>query len=235
MELINDSVIQSFPLDAFNKRWPFPWHNFHEFLTPEGFSQLYAEFPSLEFFEYHENLSRGSGQRPHNRYYLAYQKSIYKKDDQMGGIVTSEALTPSWQQFIHELETNKNYQDLMHRILGNQPFEMRYAWHAGMSTNEVSPHCDNISKIATHIFYFNTSEDWNMEWGGALIVLGDKLTPVQNPDFKDFMTSTPIKILDNHSFLFKNTPNAWHGVKALKSPEGKYRRLFNVIFEAKDS
>jgi hypothetical protein len=35
----------------------------------------------------------------------------------------------------------------------------------------------------------------------------------------------------DHSFLFKNTPNAWHGVSALTCPTGSYRRLFNIIFE----
>lgn len=233
MNLINEAMIQNFSMETFMKKWPFPWQNFHEFLTPEGFSQLYAEFPSLELFEYHENLLRGMGQRPHNRYYLAYEKSIYKKDASQGaGIITSDELSPTWQKFIHELETNEGYQKIIREILNNQKFYMRYAWHAGIATNEVSPHMDDHNKLATHIFYFNTSDDWNMDWGGALLLLGDKISSSGNPDFKDFITSTSIKILDNHSFLFKNTRNAWHGVKALKSPPGKYRRLFNVIFNA---
>jgi hypothetical protein len=37
--------------------------------------------------------------------------------------------------------------------------------------------------------------------------------------------------VDNHSFLFRNTPDAWHGASALTCPPGSYRRLFNVIFE----
>ncbi|CCB85052.1 MULTISPECIES: hypothetical protein [Parachlamydia] len=231
MELINESVIRSFPLESFLKRWPFPWHNFHEFLTEESFKQLHDEFPPLELFEYHENLARGKNQRPHNRYYLAYEKSKYSEDKEKVGAIHAEFLSPTWQKFLHEIETNAPYQNLMKQILGEQRYQIRYAWHMGISTNEVSPHCDNASKVATHIFYFNTSEDWDLAWGGALLVLGDKLTPNQNPDFQDFMTSTPINFLDNYSFLFKNTPNAWHGVKALKSPPGKYRRLFNVIYD----
>ena len=37
--------------------------------------------------------------------------------------------------------------------------------------------------------------------------------------------------MDNDSFLFKNPPCACHGTQALTCPEGKYRRLFNVIYE----
>ncbi|MBS4167849.1 2OG-Fe(II) oxygenase [Parachlamydia sp. AcF125] len=229
MQLINESVIHSFPAETFLKRWPFPWHNFHQFLTAESFKQLCEEFPPLELFKYHENLARGKNQRSHNRYYLAYEKSKYEEEKE--GVIHADGLSPLWQQFLHEIETNLAYQNLMKQILGDQKYQRRYAWHMGISSNEVSPHCDNASKIATHIFYFNTSEEWDLSWGGALLVLGDKLTTKQNPDFHDFMTSTPITYLNNYSFLFKNTPNAWHGVKALKSPSGKYRRLFNVIYD----
>jgi len=30
----------------------------------------------------------------------------------------------------------------------------------------VSPHCDAVRKLATHIFYFNTEADWDPGWGG---------------------------------------------------------------------
>ena len=41
-------------------------------------------------------------------------------------------------------------------------------------------------------------------------------------------------IRDNRSFLFKNTADAWHGVRALTCPANSYRRLFNVVFETPD-
>ena len=95
----------------------------------------------------------------------------------------------------------------------------------------MSPHVDSAKKIGTHIFYFNTSEDWRPEWGGATLVLGGKRTPAMNPDFDDFTDVEAAQIIDNRSFLFRNSAQSWHGVRALTSPAGSYRQLFNVIFE----
>jgi hypothetical protein len=110
-------------------------------------------------------------------------------------------------------------------------FQIRYAWHIGVTHSEVSPHKDAEQKAGTHIFYFNTSDDWDTTWDGSTLVLGNKLKDAMNPDFSDFTTVIPTQFTNNHSFLFKNTSNAWHGVKPLNCPQGKYRRLFNVIFE----
>lgn len=233
MGFINEKVLKSFSFDAFHKRWPFPWWDFKEFLTPEGFETLCRDFPALELFEYHENRSRsGAGQRPHNRYYLAYQRSIYHREDAPeAGIVEKQDLSQSWQQFLEELETSLVYRDFIKQTLNVSEFDVRYVWHAGKTGSEVSPHLDHPKKLGTHIFYFNTSEDWDPAWGGELVVLGGKLTPGVNPEFSSFTTSTPVSNVDNHSFLFKNEDKGWHGVKALKCPEGKYRKLFNVIFE----
>lgn len=229
---INYKFIQSFNRHSFIQNEPFPWSGFHDFLTSEGFQQLCQDFPSLELFEKHEGLERVYGQRPHNRYYLAYETSIYNQlDRQDKGVVRYKDLPESWQRFMDELETSQDYRDFIKSLFEVADFQIRYAWHIGVTNSEVSPHRDAEQKIGTHIFYFNTSDDWEPAWGGSTLVLGDKLTETMNPDFSDFTTVMPTQLVDNHSFLFKNTPDAWHGVKPLTCPEGKYRRLFNVIFE----
>jgi hypothetical protein len=228
---INSQAIENFSPEAFRKKWPFPWETFDQFLTPEGFNTLHDEFPPLSLFEYHENMYR-SGGRAHNRYYLAYETSIYQRgNDPQAGIVHQKDLSPAWQQFIQELE-GPAYRALVEQVIGKSVLHIRFAWHMGTSTNEVPPHKDNPIKVGTHIFYFNTHSDWDPSWGGQLLVLGGKLIPGETPDFKDFTTSTVVPNIDNHSFIFKNTPNAWHGVKPLLCPPGSYRKLFNVIFEA---
>ena len=234
---INSALLKDFELDRFKKNEPFPWFNFQSFLTPAAFYDLYSTFPSLDLFEKHTNLSRNYGQRPHNRYYLAYEKSIYKTSDQPyeQGVVRHEELSLPWQQFIEELKKSQIYNNFIKDALEAQNYYVRYAWHLGHSGSEVSPHRDSPTKIGTHIFYFNTSDDWNMTWGGSTLVLGDKLTDANDPDFSDFTEIVTSQISDNHSFLFKNTSNAWHGVKPLTCPEGKYRRLFNVIFEVPET
>ena len=60
---------------------------------------------------------------------------------------------------------------------------------------------------------------------------GRQADPGDEPDFGDFETCEAARIVDNRSSLFKNTPQAWHGVSALTCPAGSYRRLFNIIFE----
>jgi hypothetical protein len=230
---IDYELLRSFDADSFKDKRPFPWSNLHGFLKTESFRALYSEFPPLELFEYHHNISRAHGQRPHNRHYLAYENSIYHKEDMAegGGIVRHDELPVAWQRFMDELETSDEYHRFVRRAFDVPSFDARFAWHVGSQGSEVSPHLDTSRKLGTHILYFNTSDDWDAEWGGATLVLGGKQTQAMNPDFADFQTCDEACIVDNHSFLFKNTPDAWHGVTALTCPPGNYRRLFNLIFE----
>ena len=229
---IDYKYLQSFNQKEFVENQPFSWYNFGNFLIPEAFQQLLQNFPTLELFERHEGLERVYGQRPHDRYYLAYETSIYHQlEHKNKGIISYKNLPLSWQMFVKELETSKIYHNFIKSLFEVSDFKIRYAWHMGVTNSEVSPHKDAEQKIGTHIFYFNTSDDWETAWGGSTLVLGNKLKNVMNPDFKDFTRAIPTQFTNNHSFLFKNAPNAWHGVKPLTCPEGKYRRLFNVIFE----
>jgi len=75
-QFINYEMLKDFNKDSFKSTLPFPWNNFHQFLTLQGFVKLYQEYPSIELFEWHEGVKRNYGQRPHNRYHLAYEKSI---------------------------------------------------------------------------------------------------------------------------------------------------------------
>ncbi len=227
---IDYDALRTFDADKFQNRQPFPWENLKGFLTAEGFDRLCKEFPPLSLFEYHNNIQRSHGQRPHNRYYLAYEDSIYhKKGD--SGVVRHDQLPAAWQSFMDELEESEEYHRFIRQALGIPGFVARYAWHVGTKGSEVSPHIDVAKKLGTHILYFNTSDEWDPAWGGATLVLGGKQAAAMNPDFKDFTVQEAARIVDNHSFLFKNTPDAWHGVTALTCPAERYRRLFNVIFE----
>ena len=235
-QFLNYAAMREFSADAFTERLPFPWFNFSQFLTPEGFDTLLRQFPPLELFEAHVGMERPGGQRPHDRYYLAYEHSIYntaKKSAQ--GEARHEDLPAPWQAFLEELKTSTEYHDFIEGLLGAAPLTPRYAWHVGINGSEVSPHRDADNKIGTHIFYFNTQDDWDPKWQGSTLVLGGRKGTAPNPDFSDFATETASDIRDNHSFLFKNTPDAWHGVRTLTSPEGSYRRLFNVIFQTPDA
>lgn len=236
-QFLDPVLMRDFPLDAFERRQPFAFQCFEGLLSLEGFARLCADFPPLAVFERHVGLPRVNDQRPHDRYYLAYESSLYhRKDkdyalDEAGGTITHEQLAPSWQAFIDELRDPLGYGGFVARALGVSTFEMRFAWHVGTRGSEVSPHRDARDKLGTHIFYFNPRGEWLPEWGGAFLALGDKTVPRENPDFTDFAYENSIDILDNRNFLFKNTPNAWHGVRALECPVGASRRLFNVVLQ----
>ncbi len=228
---LNYPLMKSFDFHSFQTKSPFPWSNIHGVLTGEGFHSLWESFPSLELFEHHLNIKRLHGQRPHNRYYLAYESSIYHKENSQKGTIQLNELPLPWQSFLHELESNSDFRRFIKKALNVSEYTVRYAWHVGFENCEVSPHVDATEKIGTHIFYFNTENDWDVDWGGSTLVLDEMKVNRLNPDFEDFSIAIPTKILDNHSFLFKNTPTAWHGVRPLDCPPEKYRRLFNVIFE----
>lgn len=229
---INPEAIDKFSFDSFKKRWPYPWVDFEQFLFPDAFERLHHDFPALDLFEYHKDLYR-LGQRPHNRYFLAYETSPYHQEpleESVPGIAKLQDLAESWQQFMAELNSPL-YRDFIKKSLDISNYTARYAWHIGINSSEVSPHLDHTDKLGTHIFYFNTNQDWDPAWGGQIIVMGDKLVPGNAPEFSDFTTSHAVNIIDNHSFFFKNGPKAWHGVKSLNCPFGKHRKLFNVIIE----
>ncbi len=231
MQWIDREFLQGVDADAFRRMRPFPWSGFHGLLTPEGFARLSEDFPSLDLFEKHEGVAREHGQEPHDRYYLAYEESVYRKHGLAGkqGIVSHEGLPASWQRFLEELQ-DEEYLAFAARLFGVERLRVRYAWHVGLTGSSVSPHLDGPSKVGTHIFYFNSSREWNPAWGGETLVLGGRRVESMSPGFDDFESELPTPFLDNRSFLFQSTPEAWHGMRPLACPAGRQRRLFNVIF-----
>ncbi|WP_338462552.1 2OG-Fe(II) oxygenase [Synechococcus elongatus IITB7] len=234
---LDPQVLASLEVNAFLQRSPFPWLNPAGLLSAEAFEQLCEQFPPLSLFERHESRSRHFGQRPHDRYYLAYETSIYHgaAADSGPGVARLEDLPLPWQQFLTELQTSEPFHQFIRQALGSDRYIMRFAWHVGTGGSEVSPHLDSELKIGTLIFYFNTDANWDPAWGGATLVLGDRQTQAMNPDFNEFGIVIQTQFLNNRCFFFRNTPEAWHGVEALTCPEGQQRRLFNVIFEVPDS
>jgi hypothetical protein len=228
--MIDHDRLRDIDVAEFLARQPFPWLNLEDFLTAAAFHELHATFPPRERFEWHENRERRYGQRPHNRYYLELE-GRHSAPAGAAGMIRKAELPAPWQALIEELDASRPYRELVGRLLQITEWETRYAWHLGVRGSEVSPHADSDVKFGTHILYFNTTEDWRPEWGGATLLLGGKAVAALDPDFGDFATTVETKTVGNRSLLFRNLPEAWHGVRALTCPPGSHRRLFNVIFE----
>ncbi|MFK8184075.1 MAG: 2OG-Fe(II) oxygenase [Phormidesmis sp.] len=235
----DQGYMDAFDRSEFISNQPYPWANFKALLTPQAFAALYQEFPALDFFEKHEGMARKYDQKPHDRYYLAYEEKIdaYKKLDseqeamQGKGVIRHSQLSPTWQTFISEITSDSGYRRFIGKLLGTDEFITRFAWHVATAGHSVSPHSDARNKLGTHIFYFNTTEDWQADWGGATLVLDEKNYEGMNPTVSDFGKVTAVEVMNNRSFLFKNQVEGWHAVDTLKCPVGVHRRIFNVIVE----
>jgi hypothetical protein len=138
-----------------------------------------------------------------------------------------------WKEFIAELHGNA-YDSFLRRMLGLKPDQeiiLTKEWYYAWQGCSVSPHCDARRKLATHIFFFATDQDWPREWGGDILILDDegRYKAHSAPTFKDLKVAASLDLRKNGSLLFERTEHSWHGVLPLQSPrEDVYRKLFIV-------
>lgn len=222
MPLLNFDALAAVEGEAFRRRAPYPWAAIPAPLHEEAYAALKGSLPDVSHpaFERFVNVKRAHGQQSHDRWILHWRPGL--------------DLAPPWRDFIAELE-GPGYLAFLRRLLGltGTPlltFEWYYAWN-GCS---VSPHCDARRKIATHIFYFVSEEEWPPEWGGDILILDDERRfPAHSaPSFDQLKTAARLRAVGNASLLFARTDHSWHGVRPLTSPEGMLRKLFIVTVNA---
>jgi len=217
MMYLDGDRLQAIDVEAYRSQRPFPWLNPIGLLTDEGYRRLLETLPNRSMFTPIFGKQRADGKRSHDRFSLEYHDGL--------------DLPAPWQDFISELRGRPAYQDLLRRLLGARSFELLFYWHYTPRGCSVSPHCDSRRKLGGHIFYFNTSADWDPAWGGETLILDDggRLNFQSAPDFTDFQQMTPVTALGNWSLLFSKTPHSWHGVHELQCPEGYLRKVFIVV------
>lgn len=218
MEYLDFARLNKLSKREFRDQKPFPWVNFAGALTPEAHRVLLAELPEVSRFERRFGYGRDHGQKGHDRYSLEYDRSL--------------DVSPHWHAFVRELESAR-YRGFLRRMLGFRPMRLSYHWHYTPEGCAVSPHCDSSIKLGSHIFYLNTEDDWNADWGGQTVVLDDhgKFDCRSAPAFEEFEEVAASQTVGNYSFIFKRTPKSWHGVRAVQCPEGKLRKVFIVVVE----
>jgi hypothetical protein len=158
---------------------------------------------------------RAYGQGPHDRFLLHYRPGV--------------EVSQPWKEFLAELQ-GPVYGDFLRRLLGPKTFIPTFEWYYAWEGCAVSPHCDAVRKLATHIFYFNTEADWNPNWGGEILILDSeqRFKAHSGPSFDDLKVAASLRPSGNGSLLFQRTPHSWHGVKPLQCPQGQLRKLFIV-------
>lgn len=205
----------------FHGRQPFPWMNLHGIIEEEGFGRLCAELPDVAMFQREFGRKRGYGQQSHGRYALQYRPAL------------DASLSPAWRDFISELH-GEAYEGFLRRLFDLGPrerFVLTMHWHYAPSGASVSPHTDARRKLGSHIFYLNTAEDWDPQWGGHTLVLedGNRIPAHSAPGFDAFRLVAASEMLGNRSFLFRRTEHSWHGVKPIACPPDRLRKVFIVV------
>ena len=134
--------------------------------------------------------------------------------------------------FVEEL-CGDRYRDFVCKLLDVSHVRFRFHWHFTPNGGEVSPHCDSKGKIGSQIFYLNTEDDWQSDWGGETVILDDKgrIEADNAPAFEDFDAEYPADTRDNRSLIFGRQGNSWHGVRRINCPENHFRKVFIVVFE----
>jgi Rps23 Pro-64 3,4-dihydroxylase Tpa1-like proline 4-hydroxylase len=201
---------------GFQSQQPYPWINPEKLLTEEGYTRLLETLPDEAEFTAHFGKQRKHGQYSHDRFALEYHDDLN--------------VAQPWKEFIGELR-GKEYQYWIRRMIGVRSFELLFHWHYTPNGCSVSPHCDAKRKLGSHIFYFNTSEDWDPTWGGETLLLDDggRFAYKSAPNFEDFRSVTAAEALGNRSLLFARKNQSWHGVRKIACPEGRFRKVFIVV------
>jgi hypothetical protein len=194
---------------------PYPFYN-EPLLTQNGFADLLDNMPSLDMFDAIMGKDRRAGQAPHDRYSLEYTPNM--------------PVPKPWQEFISELCSGA-YRSEIERLLGARKVEFRFHWHYTPSGADVSPHCDARREHGSHLFYFNSSDNWDPSWGGSTLALDDggRLDYNSAPAYDDFDDIIEFESIDNSSALMLRTDHSWHAVRPIECPDGKLRRVFIVV------
>lgn len=216
MTYLNFPALESISRQSFQNAIPYPWMNPSGLLTDEGYQRLVETLPDVSLFENRFGVKRAHGQQSHDRYTLEYREGL--------------SLSSHWEQFLAELR-GEAYSNFLKRLFGKRSLELTFHWHYTPNGCSVSPHCDAKHKLGSHIFYFNTKEDWDPAWGGETVILDDhgRFKRKSAPRFEDFEQSLPSTAIGNYSLLFQRLDKSWHGVRPIHCPEGHMRKVFIVV------
>ena len=201
---------------SFRAQKPYPWINPGGLLTEDGYRRLRETLPDVSQLNPVFGRHRMHGQQSHDRLSLEYTDEL--------------DVDEPWKEFTLELRS-KEYRAFVARMFGVTSSDLNFHWHYTPNGCSVSPHCDARHKLGSHIFYFNTEDDWDPTWGGETLVLDDggRFDRKTAPQFDDFDRVTSSQTMGNYSFLFAQTAHSWHGVREIQCPQDRMRKVFIVV------
>lgn len=218
MTYLDFDRLASLDINAFRATRPYPWINPQGLFTDAGYTRLLETLPDIALFRRDFGVARTHGQYPHDRLTLDYREDL--------------DIAAPWHEFVAELRS-RQYRDFISSAFDRPRFLLNFHWHYTPNGCSVSPHCDAMRKLGSHIFYFNT-DDWDPAWGGETLILDDqgRFKRKSAPRFEDFNEVISAKATTNYSLLFRRNEKSWHGVREIHCPEGKYRKVFIVVINS---
>lgn len=222
MKYINFDVLNTIDSTKYQSNKPFPYINVASALYEDAYNLLVKTAPDVSLFENQFGIERSYGQKFHDKFYLLYTDTV-------------PVATP-WKKFIAELQS-REYCNFIETLFAMKQgtYSLALSWHYMTRGSCITPHCDTAKKIGSHLFYLNTSDTWNEEWGGQTLALDDRdeKNPLSGPDISEFYNVFKSKSVDNNSFIFTRTEHSWHAVEELKCPEDQFRKMFSVVANRK--
>ena len=217
MKYLDVDALNAIDAAAFLRVKPYPFINPAGLLTAEGHQRLIDNLPDIDVLQPNFGRKRSHGQVSHDRYNLEYSQAL-------------KTVPATWHEFVAELH-GPDYTRFMQRMYQRRKFHLNMHWHYTPAGCSVSPHCDAQQKLGSHIFYLNTADEWDPEWGGQTLILDDggRFATSSAPAFEDFDRIIESECVGNHSTLFARRARSWHGVRELTCPEGKFRKVFIVV------
>ena len=225
MKNLNFDVLDKVDTNKYQQNKPYPYINFAGALYDDVYKTLAQTAPSdLSIFEKQFGIERKFGQKFHDKYFLKYTEKV--------------SISNEWRELIRELHSDE-YQRFLERLFGikRNNYDMVLSWHYMPRGTQITPHCDTKKKIGTHIFYLNTSDTWNENWGGQTLAMDDhgRRDPNSGPALSEFDSVFKSKSIDNNSFIFTRTEHSWHAVDVINCPDGVLRKMFSVVLNRRPS
>jgi len=211
-------VLEAIDTKTYRNQKPYPWVNPEKLIKEDAFELLRKNMPDVSLFAQKFGYTRRAGQKPHDRYSLEYT------------LENAATIPEPWREFIAELCSDR-YRNNIARLFNARKLEFRFHWHYAPNGCSVSPHCDAKREYGSHLFYFNSEEDWDPAWGGETLVLDDggRLDCNSAPEFKDFDREIPCRSMGNVSALLKRSNRGWHAVREINCPEDRMRKIFIIV------
>ena len=218
MQYLDDKILSAFSENVFRNTQPYPWSSLEECIRPAKYQELIESLPSKDLFKEVFGKKRKFGQMSHDRLALDYHHAL--------------PISKAWHGFIDELMSDQ-YLNFIYRVAGTKNIELDFHWHYTPNGCSVSPHCDSNAKIGSHIFYLNTEQNWQSDWGGDTLILDDegRFKRSSNPSFSDFDKHYKADSIGNRSLLFIRNGNSWHGVQEISCPPDRFRKVFIVVIK----